>query len=142
MCAGLDAATYARELRQYVALVSWPEGVSAPDNLSNRLRAPRPAPWLRLHRPTTATFAAGTIHSVKGREFPGVVVVLPQKPITDSDGHHALDHWEKRTDSELRRILYVGASRAQRLLILAVHTDHADRVSKLLESGDVPYESV
>lgn len=140
--AGLDAAAYARALRQHVASIPWPIGISPPAALGTQLRAPTQPVWLGLHRPTTAAFAAGTIHSVKGREYPGVVVVLPKNLITDSNGRHMLDHWERRTSSELRRILYVGASRAERLLVLAVHADHVEAVARLLKDRDVPYESV
>ena len=41
-----------------------------------------------------------------------------------------------------RRVLYVGASRAQTLLILAVHTDHANRVAGLLKRDGVLYDLV
>jgi hypothetical protein len=44
--------------------------------------------------------------------------------------------------SEARRVLYVGASRAQTLLILAVHTDHANRVAGLLKRDGVNYDLV
>ena len=37
-------------------------------------------------------------------------------------------------------MLYVGASRAQTLLILAVHTDHANRVAELLKRDGIPYD--
>jgi superfamily I DNA/RNA helicase len=82
------------------------------------------------------------VHSVKGREFPGVVVVLPRKLLEDDHGHTVLDHWEQNKPSELRRVLYVGASRAQRLLILAVHATQRDRVITLLKQDGVPYDPV
>jgi len=83
-------------------------------------------------------FAA--IHSVKGREFPTTVVVLPQNLRMDSAGQHVLDHWDQGIGSEARRVLYVGASRAQTLLILAVHTDHANRVAELLKRDGLLYD--
>ena len=64
----------------------------------------------------------------------------PRSSSESPDNRHVLDHWEQGTPSELRRVLYVGASRAQRLLILAVHTDHLSRVTSLLNDDDVPYE--
>jgi DNA helicase II / ATP-dependent DNA helicase PcrA len=87
-------------------------------------------------------FASATIHSVKGREFGNVVVVLPKNLLRDTGNRHVLDHWEQRTPSELRRVLYVGASRAQRLVILAVHTDHVSQVADILTGDDVPYETI
>jgi hypothetical protein len=70
------------------------------------------------------------------------VVVLPEDLHTDNSDRHVIDHWEDGVASELRRVLYVAASRAQRLLVLAVHTDHHGRVAKLLKNDNVPYELV
>ncbi len=53
--------------------------------------------------------------------------------VKDDGDRHALDHWDGHTPSELRRIVYVGASRAEQLLVLAVHETHLERVSGLLE---------
>jgi DNA helicase-2/ATP-dependent DNA helicase PcrA len=68
------------------------------------------------------------------------VVALPQNLRTDPSNQNVLDHWEHDKDTEARRVLYVGASRAQTLLILAVHTNHANRVAGLLKRDGVPYD--
>lgn len=140
--AGSMPKDYAALVRQYMQQITWPADISPRADLGAVLRAPTQDSWSEHAEPSSDAFRAATIHSVKGREFPAVVVVLPKKLRADASGHHLLDHWENGTPSELRRVLYVGASRAQRLLILAVHTNHLDRVATLLKQHDVPYELV
>jgi DNA helicase-2/ATP-dependent DNA helicase PcrA len=69
-----------------------------------------------------------TIHKAKGREFEAVLLVLPPT----ARMNETLDDWEQRRDSEGRSVLYVGATRARRLLALAVPADHAERVERLV----------
>ena len=134
-----DAKAYALGLRQYIAGIHWPAGTTPRTDLGMMFKAPAQKDWLAASRDDAETFAYATIHSVKGREFPAVVVVLPKNLLTDADNHHVLDHWERGIPSELRRVLYVGASRAQKLLILAAHTDHINRVTSRLKKDDVPH---
>ena len=75
----------------------------------------------------------GTIHSVKGREFEPVVLVIPQQLVPNSEGKSCLDLWAEGEDGESRRVLYVGATRARQLLFVAVHRSHAERVAGLLD---------
>lgn len=133
------AKEFALAFRQYVQDIPWPAGTTPRVDLGALIKAPSPSEWLATKGENAAAFASATIHSVKGREYASVVVVLPKKLVPDPDNRHVLDHWEQGTPSELRRVLYVGASRAQRLLILAVHNDHLSRVTSLL-NDDVPYE--
>lgn len=140
---GAVAREYADRVRRYVEDIQWPDGTGPRVSLGNTLKAPVQDKWSpvgQLER--SPAFAWGTVHSVKGREFPGVVVVLPRKLLEDDHGHTVLDHWEQNKPSELRRVLYVGASRAQRLLILAVHATQCDRVITLLKQDGVPYDPV
>jgi hypothetical protein len=76
---------------------------------------------------------ARTIHSVKGQEFPAVCVVM-----TTQTAGAILDILEGDTLSgagEDVRKIYVGASRAQRLLALAVPKSGTSRLIALLKSG-------
>jgi superfamily I DNA/RNA helicase len=134
-----NAKAYALRLRQYIANMRWPAGTMPRTDLGMIFKAPAQRDWLTASTDGPDTFASGTIHSVKGREFPAVVVVLPKNLLTDADNRHVLDHWEQGMTSELRRVLYVGASRAQKLLILAVHTDHVNRVTSRLREDGVPH---
>ena len=56
------------------------------------------------------------------------------------NGDTVLDFWENDAEAEPRRVLYVGASRAQELLILAIHEKHVARVEAILARDSVPYE--
>jgi DNA helicase-2/ATP-dependent DNA helicase PcrA len=136
--AGNTARGYAQTVRDYVRQIWWPVGITPKDSLGTFLKAP--STWPTPDEEASTVFPFATIHSVKGREFATAVVVLPQNLRLDSNNQHVLDHWEHGKDTEARRVLYVGASRAQTLLILAVHTDHANRVAGLLKRDGVPYD--
>jgi DNA helicase II / ATP-dependent DNA helicase PcrA len=140
--AGIAARAYAQEVRDHVKQIRWPAGIAPKENLGAFLKAPPDSAWPTAGKETLTPFLSGTIHSVKGCEFPTAVVILPKNLREDVADQHVLDHWEKDVDSEARRVLYVGASRAQTLLILAVHADHANRVAGLLKRDGVPYELV
>lgn len=86
-----------------------------------------------LARAPTNSSPARTIHSVKGQEFPGVCVVM-----TTKTAGAIIDFLEGQTstgaDEEARKI-YVGASRAERLLAIAVPKSRAARLQTLLVNG-------
>ncbi len=129
---GRDA--YAAEVQRIVRGLDWPSAVEL-TNLGNRLAKPPAARWDELAIDPPVTIPWGTIHSVKGQEFEAVALVIPQQLIRAADGKTCLDLWSDGVDGESRRVLYVGATRARRLLIVAVHTSHADRVRVLLQTG-------
>lgn len=90
----IEAKTYAERLRKHVE-AAWPRGLTGPLDLGTVLRAPPQSKWLAgSDADQPPTFAWGSIHSVKGREFPAAVLVLPKKLVAD-DGLTALDHWER-----------------------------------------------
>lgn len=122
---------YTAEVQRIVRGLDWPSAVEL-TNLGNRLAKPPEVKWDELAIDPRVTIPCGTIHSVKGREFDAVTLVIPQKLIPDDDGKTCLDLWDDGADGESRRVLYVGATRARRLLIVAVHTNHAERVRSLL----------
>jgi superfamily I DNA/RNA helicase len=141
--AGMKSGDYAKKVRDYVQEIRWPAGVTRREDLHTFLRAPSDDKWHALaDTQAPGTYTAGTIHSVKGKEFTSTIVVLPEKPPKDDGDRHAIDHWEGATQSELRRVLYVGASRAQQLLILAVHANHTERIAAQLKRDGVHYEVV
>ncbi|WP_216838904.1 UvrD-helicase domain-containing protein [Caulobacter sp. S45] len=72
---------------------------------------------------------ARTIHSVKGMEFPAVCVVMT----TTAKG--IIDHLTAggaAADNEEARKIYVGASRAERLLVIALPRTQAERLRALI----------
>lgn len=80
---------------------------------------------------------------MKGQEFPAVALIIPRNLRKDDDDNlTAIDHWEARTDAESRRVLYVGASRVQKLLVVAALANHLTRVRQILERDGVPFEVI
>lgn len=79
---------------------------------------------------------ARTIHSVKGLEFPAVCVVM-----TTATASRIFDLLEGKaspgSDEEARKI-YVAASRAERLLAIAVPTKQASRLRAILSGVECP----
>ncbi|WP_374565989.1 3'-5' exonuclease [Ideonella sp.] len=78
----------------------------------------------------THGYSARTIHSVKGAEFPAVCVVLsPRK------AKRTIEYLETGAPpamaEELRKV-YVGASRAQRLLAIATPHTQVRKLERLL----------
>lgn len=140
LAVALDPAAGARDftasLRESVQAIHWPDDVRLVGSPNQRFRTPDDKDW--LVGDDAQAFRSGTIHSVKGQEFPGVVVVLPKNLRKGAYGH-VLDHWENRVSTEARRVLYVGASRAQRLLIFAAHASHVDRIAAQLAADGVPH---
>lgn len=133
---GVDPAigrqAYTSEVRRIVSGLDWPASVTLP-NLGQRLATPSATDWSTLALDPPEGLPWSTIHSAKGREFDAVALVIPKQLIADENGMTALDLWEANQDGESRRVLYVGATRARRLLIAAVHADHAARVATMLD---------
>lgn len=125
--------TYTAEVRRMVASLRWPSTINLP-NLNQRLATPVEGAWASLALAPVEAMPWSTIHAAKGREFQAVVLVVPQRLTPDDNGSTCLDLIETGRDGESRRVLYVGATRAKQLLIVASHVDHADRVSALFES--------
>lgn len=50
---------------------------------------------------------------------------------------HILALWASGNTHEARRVLYVGASRASRLLVLAVSPQHLDALRAILKNAGV-----
>ncbi|MFY2072577.1 3'-5' exonuclease [Achromobacter xylosoxidans] len=76
--------------------------------------------------------SARTIHSVKGMEFPAVCVVL--SPATAKGVLDSLVGQNGAADSEEARKIYVGVSRAQRLLVIAVPKSQSSRLVRLVQA--------
>lgn len=119
-------------LKNLLADVSWPDGHSL---VSGAIRKPREDTWSdAIDRDVgTDVLRSATIHSVKGKDFPAVLLSLPERPREDENGLSVLDHWEQDKSSEVRRVLYVGSSRAIDLLAIAVPATHSEQVIRTLE---------
>lgn len=80
----------------------------------------------------TCGHCACTIHSVKGMEFPAVCVVM--SPQTAKRILDFLSGDSPSAHAEDARKIYVGASRAQRLLAIAVPQSQTSRLMNLLQT--------
>nr|WP_321440525.1 ATP-dependent helicase [uncultured Hyphomonas sp.] len=78
-----------------------------------------------------------TIHEVKGKEYPAMCVVM-----TSKTAKGILDHLECKDDrmAEEAREIYVAASRAEKLLVIACVKSQAERLVKHLESTGASVE--
>ena len=83
-----------------------------------------------LRPPPLNGHSARTIHSVKGAEFPAVCVVLSTTRAKGTIEH--LETGAPASMAEELRKLYVGASRAQRLLAIATPHTQVKKLERLL----------
>lgn len=107
--------------------------------LSSLIRKPQGDDWHNLILPEKVALKCMTVHQAKGRAFDSVLLVIPPKsPKKPSDV--TISHWQNKTDSEAKRVLYVGATRARQYLTVAVPQAELERISSILDKGNVPYE--
>jgi superfamily I DNA/RNA helicase len=130
-----DANTAVVSMRQTVdRLLS----ASALDHtaVARRFKTASAADWTAWQRLESATkqstdLAAAHIHAVKGAEFDAVLLDIEEQP--KGTRPHVLELWRSQETSEARRVLYVGGSRARRLLVLAVPLKHLDALRDVLQ---------
>lgn len=104
-------------------------------DLSKYLKMPDESFWDKassLHKDTQNLLPWSTIHGMKGGERMAVLLHVP-----DSEG---VRDWENSRNSESRRVLYVGASRAQQMLALSVDENSFNSVTAILERDSVPFK--
>ncbi|RYF49878.1 MAG: ATP-dependent helicase, partial [Cytophagaceae bacterium] len=133
------AKEYAGHLRKLIPTLAWPDGIQL-KTLGDHIKAPSEAEWTEVIQDVSPTHLRwATIHSVKGAQFPLVGLVTPKKLLKDDLGQTVLDHWEHGLDTEAKRVLYVGASRAEKILVLILHKSHAPQVLSILHRDYVPF---
>jgi DNA helicase-2/ATP-dependent DNA helicase PcrA len=101
-------------------------------------RRPPSAEWSQFLQPRAdlAAIAWATIHEAKGSEHNGVCVVIPNGDYTED----LIAAWENRIDSEPKRVIYVGVTRAEKLLAIAVPAPFVDRLIAIMRGGQIPFE--
>ncbi|WP_405861077.1 ATP-dependent helicase [Streptomyces sp. NBC_01515] len=137
---GKTAKEFAVEVREFLKTADWGDATPpVPGDLGNLFKAPKEVDWGNVSNlGDNPLIPYSTVHGVKGMEFPGVVLVLPETPRSKATDE-VLDAWENGQDIESRRVLYVAGSRAQKLLVFAVHRRHIVRVVALLDTKAIPY---
>lgn len=122
-------------------------GIQPASGVSTRsfFRAPPRGSWSRHlegHAASDSALRYATVHEAKGREYEAVCLVIPPNRGPENRTNALLDAWETRTDSEPKRVIYVGATRAMQFLCLAVPQNAIDRIRQVLENGQVLHEVV
>jgi DNA helicase-2/ATP-dependent DNA helicase PcrA len=108
--------------------------------LGNRVKKPDPAVWKRCTaaNATLPEIPSSTVHAAKGAEFKAVLVALPNV-LRLLDNRTVLDDWEGGFNTEPRRVLYVAASRAERLLAFGAGPHQAE-IAALLTTAGIPID--
>ena len=75
-----------------------------------------------------------TIHGAKGKEYDAVLLSIPSKAVEDA--------WISDEALEEKRVFYVGASRARRMLAIAMPKSRLKAFKATLESFGVSYDVV
>jgi len=73
-----------------------------------------------IQMPNRLPFYSGTIHSVKGRTFDAVLLMLDKRAGTHSNYVNILRNGPKENEEEELRAVYVGLTRPTKILMLAV----------------------
>jgi hypothetical protein len=112
--------------------------------LANRLAKPKASIWSAwvsrsedVLVPEVEAVKWTHVHAVKGDEFDAVIYALPSRAV---DGSHVLDDWEQGNNTEVRRVLYVGVSRARQLVALVVPAGRRDQLTRILDRDEVQYQ--
>ena len=106
--------------------------------LGDRVKKPSSTVWAQCTASNSASVGlrCSTVHAAKGAEFEAVLVAFPNSLRTLND-RTVLDDWESGVNTEQRRVLYVAASRAERLLAFGAGP-HQPRIAQLLTAANVP----
>lgn len=107
---------------------------------TSRMRLPKNGSWPEVPKVASGSLSYSTIHGYKGKEFPVVVLVLSEKPKDATPEEGGVELWLTQHEGEARRVLYVGASRAREVLVLAVQDSLHENVEELLRKDGVPIE--
>jgi len=81
-----------------------------------------------------------TIHEAKGREYDAVCVVIPPDTGGNMFTSQLLTAWENRANSEAKRVIYVGLTRAKKLVTLAIPAVFIDKLKTMLQDRFVNLE--
>jgi DNA helicase-2/ATP-dependent DNA helicase PcrA len=105
----------------------------------NNVKTPNGNVWPDTPSGAEDCFAHSTIHGYKGLQSPAVALVIPDRPSGTSDDEDGVHLWCSDAPGESRNVLYVGASRAEQLLILVVHEARSEAVKGALDRDGVNY---
>lgn len=86
----------------------------------------------------SADIPCATVHEAKGRDYDAVCLVL------EKESQDAVTAWENRQSdtSEALRVLYVGVTRAKKLLAIAAPDELVGRIETVFVAANVPHTKV
>ncbi len=133
-------AAWVGTLREAVTALglSYAQGLT----VARYFRMPPSGDWSQFLLPGVALAPTkwATIHEAKGSEHGAVCVVIPPDRGGTDFTEQLISAWESRSDSESKRVIYVGVTRAEKLLVIAVPAAFSDRVAAVLHAGEVSFE--
>lgn len=109
-----------QRIKQTIANLGWQEWLDLG-------RLPTPAIWPDGLVQPSEPIRWSTIHGFKGRQARAVVAIMTNTPGNYQGSSHIL--WQRDIGGESRRTMYVGASRAEELLIIAAMTSDQYRAA-------------
>jgi hypothetical protein len=89
-----------------------------------------------------AVLEAATLDEVdmEGADLQSASLTVLAIPSASPGSTHVLDDWENNQNTEQRRVLYVGASRAAKILVLVVPPGkRSNQLERILVRHDVPH---
>jgi hypothetical protein len=136
MAYGLDCRTMApsefkSRMIGFIERLGWNTWVN-----TSGLRKPPGDVWEDDLQPGVQPFKWSSVHSFKGLQSPAVALVIPKG---SSDHPCGVEAWKAGVADEARRVLYVGATRAERLLVLVAHVSRSSDIVGCLMRDQVPY---
>ncbi|MFG2109709.1 UvrD-helicase domain-containing protein [Micromonospora chersina] len=128
---GGPPSVFKDEIVKGVRLLGWNAWVHV-----GSLRIPPGDAWPESPAEPVDALRFSTIHSFKGLQAPSVAVAIPA-------GHRKfgspLHDWLEGHETERRRILYVGVSRAERALLFVVHESLEEVLIECLNRDRIPF---
>lgn len=130
-----DSATWLLTARQLFGNIQIPNGLK-PASTPGQVFRTSAAYSSAIQQIIPEIGVVSTIHGVKGLEYEAVLLIIPNFGRTKIN----IGDWEGQCgDLEALRVLYVAATRAKKLLSVAIHEANLNRLKSILDDGEVDY---
>jgi len=106
---------------------------------STVLRTPNGDRWASRPSTNEGADSHSTIHGFKGLQAAAVALIIPKRIAGMPANEDGLSQWAAGQAGDARNVLYVGASRAEQLLIIAAHESVYHEVKANLDRDNVTY---
>lgn len=140
----VDARAAAGQVREVFQTAADSLGIQLVSTLGGKLAKPRDEIWRYWTSRTTDALINDVahikwthVHAIKGDEFDAIVYVLPSRAVKKA---YVLDDWLNHTSTEARRVLYVGITRARKLVVIVVPQGRVAQLESLLQRDGVQYD--